>query len=57
MKNERWRILVGDDAHVLDTELRAAPEQAYEREFTEALVARGHFAALIETAGAAVTQS
>ena len=57
VKNERWRILVGDDAHVLDAELRAAPEQAYDRAFIEKLLARGHFAALIETAGAAVTRS
>ena len=57
VKNERWRILIGDDAHVLDAELRAAPEQAYDRAFIEKLLARGHFAALIQTAGAAVTQS
>lgn len=56
VKNERWRILVGDDAHVLDAEVRAHPEQAYDRAFTEKLLERGHFAALIQTAGAAVTQ-
>lgn len=52
VRNDRWRILVGDDAHVLDTEVRANPEQAYEPSFTEALVNRGHFGALIQTAGA-----
>lgn len=57
VKNERWRILVGDDAHVVDAEVRGNPEQAYDAAFTEALVARGHFGALIQTAGAAVTQS
>ncbi len=57
VKSERWRILVGDDAYVLDTEVRANPEQAYDRAFIEALLNRGHFGALLETAGAAVTQS
>src|ERR1700742_5224710 len=35
VKAERWRILVGDDAHALDTRVRHAPEQAYERDFFE----------------------
>ena len=56
VSNERWRILVGDDAHALDAEVRAHPEQAYDRAFIEALMERGHLAALLETAGAAVTQ-
>ncbi|MEE2782870.1 MAG: SDR family NAD(P)-dependent oxidoreductase [Pseudomonadota bacterium] len=30
VKAERWRILVGEDAHMLDEKVRAAPEQAYE---------------------------
>ena len=33
VKADRWRILVGDDAHKLDEKVRAAPEQAYEPEF------------------------
>jgi NAD(P)-dependent dehydrogenase (short-subunit alcohol dehydrogenase family) len=33
VKAERWRILVGDDAHEIDRRVRAAPEQAYEDEF------------------------
>ncbi len=57
VRNEHWRILVGDDAHVVDAEVRANPEQAYDAAFTESLVSRGHFGALIQTAGAAVTQS
>jgi len=55
VKHDRWRILVGDDAQVLDTEVRANPERAYDRAFTEELLSRGHFAALIQTAGAAAT--
>lgn len=35
VKAERWRILVGDDARVIDEMVRAAPEQAYETEFFE----------------------
>ena len=33
VKAERWRILVGDDAHRLDERVRQTPERAYEREF------------------------
>ena len=35
VRAERWRILVGDDAHGLDRLVRAEPEQAYEPEFYE----------------------
>jgi NAD(P)-dependent dehydrogenase (short-subunit alcohol dehydrogenase family) len=38
VKAERWRILVGDDAHELDARVRQAPEQAYTPEFYESLV-------------------
>src|SRR5450432_2660827 len=33
VKAERWRILVGDDAHRLDERIRQTPERAYEGEF------------------------
>jgi NAD(P)-dependent dehydrogenase (short-subunit alcohol dehydrogenase family) len=33
VKAERWRILVGDDAHKLDERVRQSPEQAYTPEF------------------------
>lgn len=36
----RWRILVGDDARVMDEMVRAEPEQAYEVDFMERLVQR-----------------
>src|SRR5437899_6944396 len=32
VKAERWRILVGDDAHKLDERVRQAPEKAYTAE-------------------------
>jgi hypothetical protein len=42
VRNQRWRILVGDDAHALDRLVRAAPETAYEESFMQALQAEGH---------------
>ena len=33
VKADRWRILVGDDAHTLDERVRQTPEQAYTPEF------------------------
>ena len=35
VKADRWRILVGDDAHTLDERVRKTPEQAYTPEFYE----------------------
>jgi NAD(P)-dependent dehydrogenase (short-subunit alcohol dehydrogenase family) len=37
VKADRWRILVGDDAHRMDQMVRAEPENAYEPEFFERL--------------------
>ena len=39
VKAERWRILVGEDAHKLDEKVRGAPEQAYEPEFFQSFAA------------------
>lgn len=33
VKAERWRILVGKDAELLDQKVRQAPERAYEVDF------------------------
>jgi NAD(P)-dependent dehydrogenase (short-subunit alcohol dehydrogenase family) len=38
VRNETWRILVGEDAKVLDRLVREAPELAYEPAFMERLV-------------------
>jgi NAD(P)-dependent dehydrogenase (short-subunit alcohol dehydrogenase family) len=38
VKAERWRILVGDDAHRLDERVRQAPERAYDAEFYQSFV-------------------
>ena len=39
VKAERWRILVGDDAHTLDARVRATPEQAYDPDFFQSFAA------------------
>ena len=37
VKAKRWRILVGEDAHVLDDAVRRDPEEAYDLDFRERL--------------------
>ena len=37
VREERWRILIGDDAHRLDEMVRKAPEDAYSEGFMERL--------------------
>jgi NAD(P)-dependent dehydrogenase (short-subunit alcohol dehydrogenase family) len=39
VKAERWRILVGDDAHRLDERVRQTPEQAYDLAFYQSFAA------------------
>jgi len=39
VKADRWRILVGRDAHLIDDRVRQAPEDAYDAEFFEAFAA------------------
>jgi hypothetical protein len=41
-----WRILVGEDAHILDDAVRADPTNAYEPEFLERLREKGVFTAM-----------
>ena len=38
VRQEKWRILVGEDAHVLDRLVREDPENAYSTEFMERLL-------------------
>ncbi|MCP5039890.1 MAG: SDR family oxidoreductase [bacterium] len=38
VREQRWRILVGEDAHVLDRMVRAEPENAYTQDFMDRLV-------------------
>jgi hypothetical protein len=35
VKAERWRILVGEDAIIMDRMVRETPEEAYEQSFYE----------------------
>jgi hypothetical protein len=42
VRNDEWRILVGEDARVLDRMVRESPETAYEPSFMQALQATGH---------------
>ena len=44
-----WRILVGEDARLLDEAVRATPTEAYEPEFMERLLAEGVFTAIPRT--------
>jgi NAD(P)-dependent dehydrogenase (short-subunit alcohol dehydrogenase family) len=41
VRNEQWRILVGEDAEVLDRLVRESPEEAYETSFIERIQAEG----------------
>jgi NAD(P)-dependent dehydrogenase (short-subunit alcohol dehydrogenase family) len=43
VRANEWRILVGDDAHLIDDMIRANPHDAYEPSFTAALQSRGAF--------------
>ena len=40
VKAERWRILVGADAHFIDELVRRSPEQAYDTEFFDSFAAQ-----------------
>ncbi len=52
VRENRWRILVGDDAAALDRHVRADPEAAYDANFMDRLLAEGHFGGLSTVAGA-----
>jgi len=43
VRQGRWRILVGEDAHALDERVRREPESAYRAGFMRELRAAGHF--------------
>ena len=43
VRENRWRILVGEDAEIIDGEVRKDPEHAYDAEFWQSLQARGLF--------------
>jgi NAD(P)-dependent dehydrogenase (short-subunit alcohol dehydrogenase family) len=43
VREGRWRILVGDDAHDIDEIVRGDPEAAYDVDFIDRIRAAGHF--------------
>ncbi len=40
VKTDRWRILVGKDAHIIDEMVRTSPERAYDVDFFEEFVTK-----------------
>jgi hypothetical protein len=40
VRRDEWRVLVGDDAHILDEEVRLTPHDAYTEEFFARLQSR-----------------
>jgi NAD(P)-dependent dehydrogenase (short-subunit alcohol dehydrogenase family) len=44
VRAERWRILVGKDAEILDRLVRESPEEAYENSFMERMIAQSSWA-------------
>jgi len=44
VREQRWRILVGEDAKVLDRLVRESPEEAYEESFMEKVLAQSSWA-------------
>ena len=42
VRNDKWRILVGNDAHAIDELVRAAPEDAYTETFMDRIRDGGH---------------
>jgi hypothetical protein len=47
VREGRWRILVGDDAHRLDGLVRADPEHAYDADFLERMQAGGDLGGIL----------
>lgn len=46
VRNDRWRILIGEDAQRLDQLVREIPEEAYEPVFLQKLADENHFGGL-----------
>jgi len=47
VRDDRWRILVGDDAHVIDSMVRDHPEEVYEQSFLQRLVEQNAMAGVV----------
>jgi NAD(P)-dependent dehydrogenase (short-subunit alcohol dehydrogenase family) len=46
VRRDAWRILVGEDAHVVDRLVRETPETAYEQSFIDEVQKQGQFQAV-----------
>jgi NAD(P)-dependent dehydrogenase (short-subunit alcohol dehydrogenase family) len=46
VRDEQWRILVGEDAQVLDRMVRESPEEAYETSFMDRVQAEGQLSGI-----------
>ncbi len=51
VREKRWRILVGDDAHAMDELVRQFPEEAYEESFQEKLQSQQLLTGITEAQG------
>lgn len=49
VRAEKWRILVGDDAHRIDEKVRQNPEAAYEQQFVDQLQEDGDLEELVRS--------
>jgi NAD(P)-dependent dehydrogenase (short-subunit alcohol dehydrogenase family) len=47
VREDRWRVLVGDDAKALDETVRSYPEDAYEGQFMERIQSQGHLTGIV----------
>ena len=47
VREGRWRILIGDDAHILDSLVRDLPEEAYEESFLQKMADQGSLSQLV----------
>ena len=48
VRQDRWRILVGEDAHIVDELVREDPQTAYDNDFTMRILERGALRALAD---------
>lgn len=47
VREERWRVLVGEDAHRLDEMVRESPESAYSQAFFDEILRQGQLSMLV----------
>ncbi|HJN93972.1 MAG TPA: short-chain dehydrogenase, partial [Dehalococcoidia bacterium] len=50
VREDRWRVLIGEDARALDDAVRSHPEDAYEGLFMERIQSQGHMTGIVPIA-------